>query len=662
MKRRDFLKSTGAVAGGLLSGLGAGKAQSAATPVSGPQPNILFILVDELRFPTVFPQGISTPDQFLQKFMPNLFTLWEAGVKFENYHTASNACTPARGTLITGLYSQQNWLLTTILSKPATSDLIAAIEPALNPNYPTYGKLLQSSGYSTPYYGKWHVSIPEQKTLFPQNKGLKPYGFDYYTYPDPTGSNLQGTYGGTITDTNLLGQPEEEVYLNDAQTASGAIQYLQARKPSDSPWCLTVSFVNPHDKEFFPAGTEYETVSNLFAQVNTANAKMNPPGPQFKQQQDYSANPLVPYAQDALQSPPSYGYPTVPPNWESTNDWTAQGKPTTQTFIKEFQQLVWGGVTDDPSQNTRSDNTVQAYPATTTITYGVAKMNYTYWQRALDSYTQIMQVVDVQIGRVLDALKQLPKSIVENTVIVFTSDHGEYAGAHGLVQGKLGTVYEEAWRVPLIVVDPSGRYTSDIGTVRTGLASSVDLATLLASIGNLGTRNWMKGYLANVYGSRLDMISMLKSASAPGRPYVLYATDEIAPGYYNFNNCPTHVLGLRTPTAKLGVYSNWYTGTSAINPQSVQTEFYDYSTTGGQLELTNTAQSDPRATEMLQLLLSEIIPNELQQLLPPPLTLAQEEAKIAHLAYRALVYDLPQQQTFTKPDALGDLLGYGRDF
>ena len=64
MKRREFLKSTGAVAGGLWAGLGRSAAQIASDPVSGPQPNILFILVDELRFPTVFPKGISTPGSF----------------------------------------------------------------------------------------------------------------------------------------------------------------------------------------------------------------------------------------------------------------------------------------------------------------------------------------------------------------------------------------------------------------------------------------------------------------------------------------------------------------------------------------------------------------------------------------------------------------------
>src|SRR5262249_24252386 len=111
MNRRDFLKSTATITGGVFSGLHKATAQSPG-PVSGPPPNILFILVDELRYPTVFPNQIKTPDQFLQAYMPNVFQLWQTGVKFGKHYTAGNACTPSRGVLISGLYSQQSWLIT----------------------------------------------------------------------------------------------------------------------------------------------------------------------------------------------------------------------------------------------------------------------------------------------------------------------------------------------------------------------------------------------------------------------------------------------------------------------------------------------------------------------------------------------------------------------
>ena len=366
--------------------------------------------------------------------------------------------------------------------------------------------------------------------------------------------------------------------------------------------------------------------------------------------------PVVPWGKNALKSPNSYGFPVLPPNWESA-DTIKANKPSTQRFFKEFSEAVWGGISDDSSQDTA---TVVPYPGGNPLTIGVSKFPFSYWQRGLDSYTQTMQIVDVQIGRLLDTLNGLPQSVIENTVIVFASDHGEYNGAHGFVSGKIGSVYEEAWHVPLIVVDPSGRFTGDEGILRSGLTSHVDLMPLLASIGNLGSRSWMTGDLATIYGGRHDMIPMLKSAGAPGRPYVLYATDEIAGNINNFNNSPTNILGLRTEDTKLGVYTKWVPLTSRIIPSSIELEFYDYSTKDGILELDNTADTDPRAKEMEANLLNNLLPNELQQPLPGALGIVQQGAKVAHLAFREFIAIQPT--IAWAKGALQTLLGYGLEF
>jgi uncharacterized sulfatase len=174
-----------------------------------------------------------------------------------------------------------------------------------------------------------------------------------------------------------------------------------------------------------------------------------------------------------------------------------------------------------------------------------------------------------------------------------------------------------------------------------GLASSVDLLGMLVGIGNLGTRDWMTGYLPEIYGSRLDMISMLRSAYAPGRPYLLHTTDEVSPNFFNWMNSPGHVLGIRTEAGKLGVYSDWFPATSVINRRSAQFEYYDYSTESGRLELDNTVEDNHRARILYRRLLHEIIPDELQKPLPPPLRFQQEKSKVAHLIYRAVIANLP---------------------
>ena len=197
------------------------------------KPNILFILVDELRFPSVFPKGTNNAGEFFQKYMPNVYRIWKKGVKFSNYQTAASACTPARGTLLTGLYSQQTWLCCTLTAPPdATPDTDIPHAPTLKPQFPTYGKLLREAGYQTPYIGKWHVSLldPDAEGL-----GLEPYGFDGKVYADPVGYNLQGTVG------------YGEDYPNDQDIADVAVEWLQneGETEGDDPWCLTVSFVNP---------------------------------------------------------------------------------------------------------------------------------------------------------------------------------------------------------------------------------------------------------------------------------------------------------------------------------------------------------------------------------------------------------------------------------
>ncbi len=55
----------------------------------------------------------------------------------------------------------------------------------------------------------------------------------------------------------------------------------------------------------------------------------------------------MPWDQDPLKSPPSLGYPAVPPNWEAASQMEAN-KPSTQAFVRVFQEAVWGGSATTP--------------------------------------------------------------------------------------------------------------------------------------------------------------------------------------------------------------------------------------------------------------------------------------------------------------------------
>ncbi len=93
------------------------------------------------------------------------------------------------------------------------------------------------------------------------------------------------------------------------------------------------------------------------------------------------------------------------------------------------------------------------------------------WQVYLWQYYRYVEVVDAAIGRLITALESMP--FCDNTVLVFSSDHGESMGGHGLFQ-KL-TLYEESVHVPLAVADYTGRYVEKKGTVCDRLISGVDI-------------------------------------------------------------------------------------------------------------------------------------------------------------------------------------------
>jgi arylsulfatase A-like enzyme len=212
--RRSFIKQ-GLVAGGaLLLGAGgtsgaAGAARShkraaqhrAGAPRHRP-PNILVILVDQLRAPVWLPAGVSHA-----AIMPALASLRAGAVNFERHYTASNDCSPSRGALVTGLYSHQTGCLITGNSR-------------LDPGFPTWGTFLRERGYRTSWWGKWHLN-PDP------NAPLGQYGFGGGTYPSPNGAPGQGTEA----DPGIVAQFAEWF----RQDGGG------------EPWCSTVSLVNPHD-------------------------------------------------------------------------------------------------------------------------------------------------------------------------------------------------------------------------------------------------------------------------------------------------------------------------------------------------------------------------------------------------------------------------------
>lgn len=566
------------------------------------RPNIIFITVDELRFPMNFPNGVANADEFMRRFMPNTFEfLWNKGVKFYNHQIAACDCTPSRGAFVTGLYSHQTYMMLTRANKTGTD--LPAPQPSLNTAFPTYGKLLRQRGYRTPYIGKWHLSDAPLVLNAPLDY-LNAYGFEGLTTPDPIGMPGEG----------LGGRPPAiahgSVIPNDAYIAAQAIAWIEqnARKeqvPGKElpPFCLSVGFVNPHDKQFFWGGIEWQRYSALFDQ---ADQKPKP-------------KPMQPWNTTVLEQcfPPELGY-GVPDNWETSEELAK--KPKLQTYFQSFTNCWVGGISEDPAEKE-----FRLEPSKLQDQYQ-ALAPFHYWAKCQDMYTQAIREVDRQIGQFLC---NIPEDVVKETVFVFMSDHGEYAGSHGL-QGKGAAVYRESVQVPLIVADYSGRFTAATDIPRQQLTSTVDILPLFLSLADDGNGWKNDPWLNDLYGHRADLLAILRDPAAPGRQFAVTATDESFP--LNGVPVPEHVLGAIGPAGKLGAYSIWKDASQEIVTDSLEYEYYNYATPRGLLELDSTPDT-AEADAMKEVLFKELIPNELQKPLPPDLRAAQREAEQAYWAY-----------------------------
>jgi uncharacterized sulfatase len=101
-------------------------------------------------------------------------------------------------------------------------------------------------------------------------------------------------------------------------------------------------------------------------------------------------------------------------------------------------------------------------------------------------YYGMVSLVDAQVGRVLAALDA--RGLEEETLIIFTSDHGELLGDHGqLFKGPVH--YEGLLRVPLIV--RGGQF--EVGGSVTEPVGLVDLAPTIVQAAGLDVPDWMEG-------------------------------------------------------------------------------------------------------------------------------------------------------------------------
>ncbi|MEM7343935.1 MAG: sulfatase-like hydrolase/transferase [Chloroflexota bacterium] len=137
------------------------------------------------------------------------------------------------------------------------------------------------------------------------------------------------------------------------------------------------------------------------------------------------------------------------------------------------------------------------------------------------AYMGLIKQVDDQIGRLLDFLEV--RDELDNTFIVFTSDHGDYLGDHWL--GEKDLFHEESIRIPMIVVDPSAASDKTRGSRSNQLIEAIDLVPTFIEVAGGAPPNH------RLEGRSLLPLLHASSAETTDIPWRKYAISEMDYSY-----------------------------------------------------------------------------------------------------------------------------------
>lgn len=162
--------------------------------------------------------------------------------------------------------------------------------------------------------------------------------------------------------------------------------------------------------------------------------------------------------------------------------------------------------------------------------------NYTAddWRRYRNAYFRLVETVDYEIGKIVNEIER--QNLWKNTVIIFTSDHGDGAGAHQWNQKTV--LYEEVVNIPLIVCLPGGK---QVGKVLPQLVNNgVDLLPSIC--------DWAGVRIpASCRGVSYRVVAELGDPQKDHQPYVVTETQFVQTG-------GTQGWAVRTPRYKYVLY------------------------------------------------------------------------------------------------------------
>ncbi|MEG0795589.1 MAG: sulfatase [Odoribacter sp.] len=387
-------------------------------------PNIIYIMTDDHSYQTISAYGSQCNET------PHIDRIGLEGTVFRNSFVTNSISGPCRAVLLTGKFSHLNGFKT-------NSDKFDGSQQ-------TFPKLLQQAGYETAIVGKWHLASD-------------PTGFDYW--------NIllgQGIYYNPPF--NEMGKVKKmEGYATNV-TTDIAIDWMKNRKKKEKPFCLLLHHKAPH-RTWMPDtcdlgaydGQQFDLPENFY--------------------DDYAGRKAAAEQRMSVAKDMNEVYDLKMADKEGvikTGSYLDKSGREMLEGMNPQQRKVWDAYYD-PIINDFKEKKLSGKE--------LAEWKY---QRYMKDYLSCIKSVDENVGRVLAYLEE--NGMLENTVVIYSSDQGFYMGEHGWFDKRF--MYEESFRTPLLVRLPhSMKQKNEVKE----LVQNIDLAPTILELAGVQVPADMQG-------------------------------------------------------------------------------------------------------------------------------------------------------------------------
>ncbi|MBN3520256.1 sulfatase [Algoriphagus lutimaris] len=396
------------------------------------RPNIIFIMSDDHAY-----QAISAYDNKLIE-TPNIDRIAEMGMLFTQASVTNSICAPSRATILTGKHSHMNGKIDNHFPFDTTNV--------------TFPQLLQKAGYQTAMFGKLHF-------------GNNPKGFDQFKILPG-----QGSYYNPEFITKEEGNIKVQGYVTDIIT-DFTLDWMENERKKEDPFLLMYLHKAPHRAWYMAERHLEEFTNKTFPEPATLfddySGRTSPAGEaemNILEHMGWSGdNKLFPEVLKKMGIADVGGYDTS----RFIGQMNRFNPSQAESFKKYYEPI--------------SEEFIQAYPSMSEED----KMRWKY-QRYMQDYLGTIKAVDENVGRLLDYLEE--NDLMENTIIVYTSDQGFYLGEHGWYDKRF--IYDESFKTPLLVAWP-GKVKA--GTKSDELVQNLDFAQTFLDVAGVEAPADMQG-------------------------------------------------------------------------------------------------------------------------------------------------------------------------